>query len=143
VLFWVTWCGAHAALGARQPDCTAQIQKASQLLSNGKVREAQSSALASIRECPGNPTAYNLLGLSYDAETRFGEAQQAYLKAIELDPKGVSSHDNLAVSYFRSGNQESGLQEFHKALGLDPRDLTANLNLAAYSLNRKQYSRAL
>ena len=126
-----------------QPDCTVQIQRASQLLSDRKPREAQALALASIRECPGNAVAYNLLGLSYDAETRFTEAQRAYLKAIELNPKGVSFHDNLAVSYLRSGNQESGLREFQKALGLEPRDQTANLNLAAYSLSRKQYSRAI
>jgi tetratricopeptide (TPR) repeat protein len=129
--------------GSIAADCRVQLEKAQELLAEQKAREAQELIVASTKMCPQDPQAYNLLGLSYDVQTHFPEAQQAYRRAIGLDPKVASFHDNLAVSYLRSGNSESGILEFQRALKVDPQNQTANLNLAAYSLNQKQFSRAI
>jgi Flp pilus assembly protein TadD len=140
---------AHVALVPAVPlkgaaaDCSLQLEKAKRRLAEQKVQEAQELILASTKACPRDAGAFNLLGLSYDAQGRFREAQQAYRTAVELGPKTASFHDNLAVSYLRSGDDAAGVQEFEQALKLEPHNRTANLNLAAYYLNQSQFSRAL
>jgi len=143
---WTVLAVLMVAAGGRartEQDCGAQIENVMALLNQQKGREAQQLALTATKACPREPAAYNMLGMTYDLENRFGEAQQAYRQAISLDPNVAAFHDNLAVCYMRSGNPEEGVREFQRALKLDPHNQTANLNLGAYCLSQKAYQRAL
>ena len=143
---WTVLAVLMVAAGGRartEQDCGAQIENVMALLNQQKGREAQQLALTATKACPREPAAYNMLGMTYDLENRFGEAQQAYRQAISLDPNVAAFHDNLAVCYMRSGNPEEGVREFQRALKLDPHNQTANWNLGAYCLSQKAYQRAL
>jgi len=113
------------------------------LIAGQKPEEAQELMLSVTKTCPQDSQAYNLLGMSYDFQSRFAEAQRAYRAAIHISPKTASFHDNLAVSLLRSGNGAAGVLEFEQAIKLDPGNETANLNLGAYYLKQKRFRRAV
>jgi Flp pilus assembly protein TadD len=124
-------------------NCRVLLRRAQELLTQEQSEEALKPLLKAREACPSNPQTYDLLGIAYDMQNRFGEAQQAHRKAVALSPTWPGYHNNLAISYARAGKSAEAKTEFQTALRFDPHNVLANANLADFCLQENQYRQAL
>ncbi len=77
-------------------NCAELLRRAQALLAQDQAKAALKPLQEATAVCPSNPAVYDMLGMSYDMQNRFGEAQQAHRKAVALAPNWPGYHNNLA-----------------------------------------------
>ena len=98
----------------------------------GQHQKAIIELKKAIHSYPKYITAYNALGISFDAVSDYENAELAYRKAISLNPKLAYLYNNLGYSYLCRGDHDSAIMFFEKAAHLDgqTRTIYNNLQLA-------------
>jgi cytochrome c-type biogenesis protein CcmH len=89
---------------------------------------------ARMRQTPGDPQGWRMLGWSYAQTGRFGESAQAYARAAELDPANADYPSAEGESLVRAAGGRVTPQAqaaFAAAARLDPADPRARYFLAA------------
>ncbi len=124
------------------PSLTAPLDEARKQVSQGHLREAETLLVGLIAQDGRFAPAYELLGIVYDREHRYGEADRAFQQAIELRPKAAGPHVNLGASLLERGERARALQESRIALELDPHNVTAAVNVASALSQEKKFCAA-
>jgi len=107
---------------ARYPDYPYILNEyGNQLLHRGRLVESESVYEKAVKLSPNFVQAWNNLGLSYQAQRKFGKAKRAYKKALDLAPNFAIVHYNLGTAYQASGNYNKMIASYQRALELDRR----------------------
>jgi Flp pilus assembly protein TadD len=145
VLTWIQvgfWQSSNGMLehtiAVTQDNYRAHINLGSNLIGEGKIREAKQHLNTAIGIKPDEPLAHLVLGMAYYRENRLEEAISCFRKALELKPDLPDAYDNLGKALLRQGKTDYAVKEFKKALELAPEHAEAELNLGAalYRLGR-------
>ncbi len=122
-----------------------ELQKASSLHLQGKLKEAEVLYREILRKEPDNAVVHTRLGaclaaLSIDKngknqkdmeETAILEERQA----IKLNPKDHMPHIQLGKIYANSGKLEEAIKEFNQAIALKPDSYMAHIDLGTYYMH--------
>ncbi len=109
----------------------ADLSLGADLLSRGRVAEAESRLRRAVIESPMIGAAHFNLGQAFLAESRFREAADAFSKAVSVDPKDAEAEANLGVALFRLGDTAGAAAHERAALRLQPSLESARGNLRA------------
>ena len=82
-----------------------------------------------VKKAPGNPRAYQYLGLAYHDVKDFDNAIIQYKKSLSLNPLQPDVHNNIGVSYFNRGDVDTAIMHFKHALSINPSHADAHYNL--------------
>ncbi|MDH3255146.1 MAG: sulfatase-like hydrolase/transferase [Acidobacteriota bacterium] len=107
----------------------AELDRAKELMRQGKAHRAAEMLRALSRRSPGNIPFLTQLAA---AELAAGDAEAAlaaHREALSLNPRLDFLHLNLAEAYLELGQMESARREFESALELDRRSARAWLGL--------------
>jgi len=121
----------------------AELRDAVQLLSAGKLAEAEPIIRSVIASSPGIADAHNLLGVILDQRGRFPEAEREYREALRLNPQGISTRANLGVLLARTGRATEAIAAFESVLQVVPEHPQATLNLGLQYAIRGDDERAI
>lgn len=115
----------------------------SELLQQGKTKEARSLLQQQLASNPHNAVAHNDLGVIFQQE---GDVQQAKLhheKAVQLQPTNLVFKKNLAdLLYLACGDTETALQHYVDVLRSAPKDIDVLTALSQISIENGQFEDA-
>ena len=113
---------------ARQPS-QSDIQPVLNLLSTGKLTEAETAAkkLASIY--PNAFILHHILGLAQDGLSKFTEATASYSRALAIQPNTPNLLFNLGIAQTHLGRLDEAVTSYQKAIALQPGFFEAHGNL--------------
>lgn len=96
----------------------------------GRAEQACASLERATQCMPGNPDAWDHLGIAYSAAKRADAAVGAFESALAADPRRASTLTNLSKLALEAGNHVLAEQHARKALTLRPGLLQASIHLA-------------
>jgi predicted Zn-dependent protease len=139
----VTGCLLASFTFAQPLDAAKEVQRANELVTQGKFEEAIPIYEGLVGAFPDNPGL--LLNLCI-AEYKAGRYQNAIghaRAALKLKPDLAPANLFLGASYLQLGDYANALDPLHKALDAMPNDANARLMLAEALLASKRYEDAL
>jgi uncharacterized protein (AIM24 family) len=92
----------------------------SELLRQGRVKQAVASFTAALEVRPGEAKALALLGLAYFRGGQVGEARPIYEELVTRAPSDASYRLNLGLVHLKLGDAEAAIRELEKSRDLDP-----------------------
>jgi Flp pilus assembly protein TadD len=113
----------------------AQVERASSLLRDGKVEEAERQLAAVLKGTPNEAGALNLLGTIRAQQGRLDEAESLFTRAARADRRFVGPRMNLAYLYHLKGLPEKAIVALGEVLSLDPGNADAAQKLARLLLS--------
>jgi protein O-GlcNAc transferase len=119
------------------------VEKAWQLIAQGKQEQAVTLLRDLIKADPRNADARLLLGSILMEGGQRAESIAQLGEAVRLLPKSAEAHNALGEAYTAFGETAAARPEFERAVGLDPRHAQAHVNLAAILLQQGEAQRAL
>jgi len=120
---------------AKDPNSIAALRaRATLLRTRGSLREAISAAAAAITCNPGEPRAYNEMGLSWLYLGELEEAIQGFGKASRIAPRDPSSWvwmSGLGRAQIALGQYADAVQSLYVAVAANPKAFDSHAFLAA------------
>jgi Flp pilus assembly protein TadD len=107
-----------------------ELERASNLLSEGKFLETAALCGAILHREPRNAIAAHLLGLALKDSGDWNEGTRWLRFSIELEPRRAEFHANLANLLRRRGRYVRAAEAYQRALALAPNHRPARHNLA-------------
>ena len=95
-----------------------------------------------LKESP-SATAWNALGLLYDASGNLGAGETALREAVAADPASDQWRNNLGYNLLLQNKTDAGEREFRKALELNSRSAASHNNLGMLLARRGDLQAAL
>jgi uncharacterized protein (AIM24 family) len=92
----------------------------SELLRQGRVKEAQRSFVSALEVKPGDAKALALLGLAYFRGGQISEARPIYEELVTRSPDDASYRLNLGLVHLKLGDAEKAIRELERSRDLDP-----------------------
>lgn len=92
---------------------------------------------------PGSPRAHQLLGESYEAQSRTAEAQAEYEAALARSPASVDLLVALGDLTRRSGDYDRAIAYFERAAALAPRSYDVLYGLGVSHGRKQEHARAI
>ncbi len=114
---------------ASRPAASSDVLRGEQLLSEGRVREAQQVFEQAIAGDPNDARAWLDLGLTREAASDYAAAEDAYRKATRIDERFAEGFNNLGVLLRERGDLEGAIDALERAVALDPQFAAARFNL--------------
>ncbi len=133
MFFALIWAGSVLAAG---PD----LEKASQLMKQGKAGQAYALLLPYEFEMAGNVRYDYLLGIAALDSGNPAKATFVLERVLSLDPNHAGARLDMARAYYQLGNLERAKKEFTLLLGMNPPTLartTIHRYLAAIASREK------
>lgn len=125
------------------PQTNPIIQKATQLLEQGNLIEAEALLQSHLIKTPNDARSRVLLGVVFDREDRLAEAESLYREVLKKSPNEISALANLGVLLVKTKRIDEAVKVLERVLQLQPNHQQAAYNLATiYSAQNKQ-NRAL
>ena len=121
---------------------SANMSAASQLLRQGRLREAAIRFEQVVAEDPESIIAYVNLGGVYERLDQSEKASEALERALRLDPSHPIAHYILAMVLRRRGDEAKALAHFQAAVEADPDYSEARFALATIFWRRRQCQEA-
>ncbi len=100
------------------------------LSEGGRIDEAVEHYQIALQLDPESDTAYNNLGLAYNAQGKIERAIESYQNALRLQPNSPETHNNLGLAYKRLGRIDKAIEQYQLALRLSPYSSGVHYNLA-------------
>ncbi len=119
------------------------LQKAEDLLRQGRVEEAAAEIMQELNKNPNSVEAYNLLGFVYDAEKDYENALKAFQNALKIAPNSTKTHNNLGDIYAAHKQYDLAEKEYRTVLRLDPKNRDGNYNLGVLLLGKGASTQAI
>ncbi len=113
-------CGSTLPAQDRAP-AAQHYERASSLLEQGKLSQAEREIQQALVEVPLWPAALNLAGAIAQRQGRLEEAIQLFEGALALKPEQVAAASNLGYSYLALGKHDKAITQFDQVLRLRPR----------------------
>jgi mono/diheme cytochrome c family protein len=110
-------------------DAKAHADRGLDLLSQGKLAEAERHFRAALQTKPDFGLAHYRLGLLFRQQNRLVEARMEFETALHLDPEDSKAHGNLGFIFLQQGELRSAQSHFESALRLNPDDTVARKGL--------------
>jgi tetratricopeptide (TPR) repeat protein len=132
-----------AAGGAAQDELKVAFKKASDLLQDSKLDEAEAAFKDLLAKEPGLPEAHQNLGFIYARRKDWPAAEAEYQKALELRPGSPDILTGLAGVYQDSGQRDKAMELMAKAAGDNPQDAKTQFNLGIFFLNSGKSDEAI
>ena len=120
--------------GSRNPDVLNALGIAR--ATAGKVPEAIEAFQSALRADPGNPIAYQNIGLTYVQHDRPDEAIAAFQKAIALNERLPRAWNGIGAALERLGRHAEALDCWQRAIARDPQQFDAILTLGVVALEQ-------
>jgi len=111
-------------------DAKAHADLGLDLLSRGRLAEAERHFRAALQASPDFGLAHYRLGLLFRQQNRLAEARAEFETALRLDPDDSKAHGNLGFIFLQQGELGSAQSHFESALALNPDDTVARNGLA-------------
>ena len=108
-----------------------ELRRLVALYSAGQLRAAEIRARDLIREFPGTPVLYNILGAALTGQGRPDDAIAIYRKVLKIKPDYAEAHGNMGIAYKTLGKFEAAMVSYQDAIRLKPDYAEAHSNLAA------------
>ena len=108
-----------------------ELRRLIALYSAGQLRAAEIRARDLIREFPGTPVLYNILGAALTGQGRPDDAVTTYKKVLKIKPDYAEAHGNMGIAYKTLGKLEAAIVSYRDAIRLKPDYAEAHSNLAA------------
>ena len=130
----VAW---RQVLATDPEDAVANRNLAGALLASGHHEEAAAQSRKArevelhkeVEDHPGNPAAYNELGVLLLDGGQAADALAEFRKAIDLDPGSAAAHTNLGAALAATGESERAREELARAIQLQSRYAPAHYQL--------------
>jgi Flp pilus assembly protein TadD len=116
-----------------------RIQRAGDLVSDGRPLEAIEVYLEVLLDNPEHLTARHNLGILYDELGRHAEAIEVLEAARDLEPDNSEVLANLGAALAAVGRFEAAAEHIKRAARLDPESLSVRANLAILAFRRGLY----
>jgi len=100
-----------------------------QLLTGGRVAEAETVLRRAVLADPEGGTLHITLGLALAMQGKLVEAESSLRRAVELEPERGESHAALGKLFFARGRGEDGLESYRAAVRLEPNNVEFCLGL--------------
>jgi len=143
VLILLTICGFASAQqrpaklqSTNQSEENSRLSEIEQLIQQGAFDQAKVRIDDALRANPGDPGAYNLLGIVETSQKDYAEAEKAFQQALRLAPQSPTTHNNLGNLYVSEKKFEAAEKEFNDVLKVAPANRDANYNLGLLLLAR-------
>ena len=93
-----------------------------------------------LKTDPNHASAYNNLGLVFQAFAEFQKARSCYEKAIEIQPNYANAYNNLGLALKELGERKKAISNYEKAIEINPNFAQThnNLGLVFYGLRELQ-----
>lgn len=112
------WC----AVGASAPEAIVNLraeamaarEQAYLLQVEGDLERAMTLYQKAVALDPTYTTAYNDLGVVYEAKGWYPRAEEAYQRALEFDPTYLQAHTNLALLYEKLGQRAKAIHHWQQ-----------------------------
>jgi len=116
------------------------VQKATNLISVGKIHEGVEILEACVEEVPNDVWALRLLSNAYVTMGKYEEAEQMLRTAIGLETRDPTLHVTLGRALARKGQLEEAKKQYGIALQIDPKFAGTYVALAALAVakNRRE-----
>ncbi|HKS38065.1 MAG TPA: tetratricopeptide repeat protein [Verrucomicrobiae bacterium] len=123
-------------------DAKAHADLGLDLLSQGRLVEAERHFRAALQARPDFGLAHYRLGLLFRQQNRLTEARAEFETALRLDPDDSKAHGNLGFIFLQQGELRSAQSHFESALALNPDDTIARNGLAETLKARRQLEKS-
>jgi tetratricopeptide (TPR) repeat protein len=132
----------YAAVYA-QADARQAIQRAADLVQQGRLEEADLQAQVALADPSTRAVACSVLGTIRLQQKRLPESVNFLKEAIQLEPKLIGARLTLAEAYVVEGNSESALATYREVLRIDSNNASARLALAQSEVEKGRYKQSL
>ena len=123
---------------AEQPE-TQALDRAAQMLEQGRLNEAAKIYRRVLKENPQEPSALFGLGLICREQEKFEQAQELFHRLIELDAKFKHAYNHLGQMAFQFGRMEEAREYFSKSLEIDPTQIDVRNFLSDVLIAQGEY----
>lgn len=132
----VQWTLFYPSVVAVRPGAPADWRdRASALLSVGRVEEAQAEIDGVLKAAPGNPDALALQAVIAVAQNERGTALDLAKKAVEADPESATARVALSYAQQADFDLEGALSSLREAVKLEPGNALARARLSEILLS--------
>lgn len=100
-----------------------------ELISTGRLQEAEDIYKILIHEGTLNYTTYGNLGAVLLMQGKYSESKEFLLKALQINPSHPDCHNNLGLVLRELGNTKEAISSYHTAIRLNPDYTDAHNNL--------------
>ncbi len=114
---------------SKDQQLTAEVNHASELLSEGKAEEAVQVLTNALRLKPDDEDVHYNLGLALTRLGRFDQAIQEYNEALRIFPEYAEAHNNLGNLLMRTGDITNAIAHLERAVKVMPDYASAHNNL--------------
>ena len=135
--------GSHRGTKYSVSQIERNLEKAMNLVQQGKLRQAETAYREVLTYSPGNVEAIHLLGVIALQTHRAARAVEFFRQAITLDESVRSYHNNLGQALHEVGKHEEAVISFEKAIDIDPNYATAYFNRGIALRTLGQFDKAL
>ncbi|MFO0875809.1 MAG: tetratricopeptide repeat protein [Gemmataceae bacterium] len=131
-----------AQLMALQVGREAQIQRATAMVSQGRLAEAIQLLSQTVRDYPRAAAAWMWLGRAWHRAGNLPEARQALEQAVRIDTEFTEAHYLLGLVLIDSGAPAEALGPLRRAIGLKPTHALASYQLGKCLLTQNERQQA-
>lgn len=112
----------------------AGTSDAIQLIQAGRFGEAAAGIRQSLKQAPGDPQLWNLLGICESEQNHTVEAREAFERGLALAPRSAELNENAGLLYFRLSDYASAKRSLSRAVELGSSNPGTAYSLAAARL---------
>lgn len=105
------------------------VEEVSQLLDQGKVKEAAQRAQAQLKKTPGDVQLRFLQGVIASEQKNYTQAIETFISLTRDHPGMPEPYNNLAVLYAAKGDERKATEALEQAIRTNPSYATAHQNL--------------
>jgi tetratricopeptide (TPR) repeat protein len=130
------------------PAVEEALAEAQRLIQKGELGAARKQLTEVMKDLPGEPAVYNLLGVVEAQEGNDQAAEARFTKAIQLAPQYEGAYQNLGRLYQQQGESDpkaidKATETYKRLLYISPGSLEAKYQLAALSNRKGEYRASL
>lgn len=136
-------CLLYPAAGFCASDSRAAIEKAADLVQQGRLEAAEQPARLALSDPETRAVACSVLGTIRFQQKRFDDSATFLQEAIRLEPHLLGAHLSLADVYTVQGKPQLALPLYRQVLVLDPSNALARFALARAETDKGNYRKSL
>ncbi len=126
---WSIWFRADL------PENNQTLEQVADLISNGRLEQAEALATRLIQRAPNFAEAYNQRAIALFARERYAESAADCRATLQHNPYHIGALSGLGQCYLRLDQRDEALATFRRALKLQPHDLGLRQTISVLEAN--------
>ncbi len=119
------------------------IERSSQLIAQGKAREALDLLDGELAKRPNDPELHYARGVAQRHMGKNDDALAAWNRTVELDPRFAAAMNGIAAIHLEAGRLDDGIAMLERAVKAKPEFADAHFNLALALAQKGQLDDAI